>query len=177
MNPAARKELVKDLINKGLVASQIDLVNALKKNGVIVTQTTASRDLLELGALRGRDSAGNIRYLLADQPTSINQGSGSTRNLLLSATSSGNIVVAKTPPGGAQLLAGRIDVGIASGELSEALGSIAGDDTVMIVAKRPTGGAHLAKELTAFIDGQPVKSSARSNRNVQRSQSAKKRSK
>lgn len=177
MNPAARKELVRDLISKGLIASQDDLVKALKKNGVVVTQTTASRDLLELGALRGRDSSGKFRYLLPEQSTVKVRESGPTRNLLLSASSSGNLVVAKTPPGGAQLLAGRIDAGIATGELSGALGTIAGDDTVMIVAKTATGGSHLAKELTAFIDGQPVKSLSRSIHGVPKSQPAKKRSK
>lgn len=174
MNPAARKELIKDLISKGFVESQDDLVKALKKRGVVVTQTTASRDLLELGALRGRDSSGKIRYLINEETKS---PASSTRNLLLSATSSGNIVVAKTPPGGAQLLAGRIDAGISTGELSGAIGTIAGDDTVMIVAKTPTGGAHLAKELTAFIDGEPLKSSTRSTHKVKSATTAQKRSK
>ena len=178
MNPAARKELIKDLINKGLIESQVDLVKALKKNGVVVTQTTASRDLLELGALRGRDSSGKTRYLLNEQPSSQpTSRSGSTRNLLLSATSSGNLVVAKTPPGGAQLLAGRIDNGISTGELTGAIGTIAGDDTVLVISKTPTGGAHLAKELTAFIDGEPLKSSTRSTQKVKSATSVQKRSK
>jgi len=163
MNPAARKQLVAELVRSGLIESQEDLVKALKKYGVVVTQTTASRDLLEIGALRGPDSTGRTRYIVQDvTPTS----SGSTRNLLLGAIPSGNLVVAKTPPGGAQLLAGRIDGAIAQGELSRAIGTIAGDDTVIVVSATANGGTALAKELTAFLDGEPLKlSTGRSNRN------------
>ena len=158
MNPAARKQLVMQLVGSGVIESQEDLVKALKKNGVVVTQTTASRDLLEIGALRGPDSTGRTRYILQAGPTT---NSGSTRNLLLSAIPSGNLVVAKTPPGGAQLLAGRIDGAITQGDLPHAIGTIAGDDTVIVVSASATGGASLARELTAFLDGEPLKSQSR----------------
>jgi transcriptional regulator of arginine metabolism len=158
VNPAARKQLVTQLVGSGVIESQEDLVKALKKNGVVVTQTTASRDLLEIGALRGPDSTGRTRYILQATPTT---SSGSTRNLLLSAVPSGNLVVAKTPPGGAQLLAGRIDGAISQGDLPNAIGTIAGDDTVIVVSASATGGASLARELTAFLDGEPLKSHSR----------------
>jgi len=158
MNPAARKQLVADLINNVKIASQEDLVKALKKKGVEVTQTTASRDLLEIGALRGKDGSGRFRYILGGTTSSLSINSSRSKNLLLSVTASGNLVVAKTPPGGAQLLAGQIDQAIASREISSGIGSIAGDDTVIVVARTATGGALLAKELTALLDGDPVKS-------------------
>ena len=159
MNPAARKQLVADLIKSATIASQEDLVKALKKKGVDVTQTTASRDLLEIGALRGKDGSGRFRYILGGATSSLSSPSSRSKNLLLSVTASGNLVVAKTPPGGAQLLAGQIDQAIASREIASGIGSIAGDDTVIVVAKTATGGALLAKELTALLDGDPVKSS------------------
>jgi len=158
MNPAARKQLVADLINNVKIASQEDLVKALKKKGVEVTQTTASRDLLEIGALRGKDGSGRFRYILGGTTSSLSTNSSRSKNLLLSVTASGNLVVAKTPPGGAQLLAGQIDQAIASREISSGIGSIAGDDTVIVVARTATGGALLAKELTALLDGDAVKS-------------------
>jgi transcriptional regulator of arginine metabolism len=158
MNPAARKQLVADLIKSATIASQEDLVKALKKKGVEVTQTTASRDLLEIGALRGKDGSGRFRYILGGTTSSLSSNSSRSKNLLLSVTASGNLVVAKTPPGGAQLLAGQIDQAIASGEIASGIGSIAGDDTVIVIAKTATGGALLAKELTALLDGDPVKS-------------------
>jgi transcriptional regulator of arginine metabolism len=165
MNPAARKQLIIELINSEILESQEELVKALKKRGVSVTQATASRDLIEIGAYRGRDKSGHIKYLM---PTSSNftstssaignLGQNTARNLLLSAVPSGNLVVAKTPPGGAQLLAGRIDGAISTGELKMAIGTIAGDDTVIVVSKSSTGGSALARELTTLLDGEPLKS-------------------
>ena len=177
MNPAARKEMIANLINSVVIESQEDLVKALKKRGIEVTQATASRDLITLGAVRGRDERGKIRYLVNPSfPLTRSSSPSDTRNLLLSATPSGNLVVAKTPPGGAQLLAGRIDSAISTGELEEAIGTIAGDDTVIVVSKSASGGAALAKELTAFLDGEPVKSRSKSATQTGRARSAQKRS-
>ena len=156
MNPAARKELVSNLIASVKIESQEELVQALRKRGVEVTQTTASRDLVDIGALRGKDANGRFRYILGGTTSLKSQRS---KNLLLSVVPSGNLVVAKTPPGGAQLLAGQIDQAIANGELKNGIGSIAGDDTVIVVARTTTGGSALAKELTALLDGEAVKSS------------------
>ena len=155
MNPAARKQLVAELLNNAVIESQEELVKALKKRGVEVTQTTASRDLLEIGAMRGKDSGGRFRYILGG---SVTRPSAKSQNLLLSVVASGNLVVARTPPGGAQLLAGFIDSAITSGDLRSGIGSIAGDDTVIVVAKTATGGNTLAKEITALVDGEPLKS-------------------
>ena len=71
-------------------------------------------------------------------------------DLILSVESSANLAVVKTPPGGAQLLASSIDhIG-----LSHVIGTIAGDDTVLVVSKKATGGAQLAKELSAYKKSQ-----------------------
>ena len=162
MNPAARKQLVSEILTNAAIESQEELVRALKKRGVDVTQTTASRDLVELGALRGKDSSGRFRYILGG---AVKKTDNRSRNLLLSTVASGNLVIAKTPPGGAQLLAGQIDAAIEAGDLRSAIGSIAGDDTVMVVAKTPSGGNTLAKELTALLDGEPVKSNRKTRKN------------
>ena len=174
MNPAARKQLVADLVKSIKIESQEELVKALRKKGVEVTQTTASRDLLEIGALRGKDSEGRFRYILGGTVSSI---SSRSRNLLLSVTASGNLVVAKTPPGGAQLLAGQIDEAIASGDIRLGIGSIAGDDTVIVVAKNATGGNGLARELTALLDGEAVKSGSTSKSRKSQNTTKMKRSK
>ena len=158
MNPLARKQMIADLINSTRLASQDELLKALKKRGIGVTQTTISRDLLDLGAMRGKDESGRFRYSLGG---SISKKISGPRHLLLSVAVSGNLVVAKTPPGGAQLLAGQIDAAIESGELSSGIGSIAGDDTVMIVARTPAAGNTLAKEITALADGESKESSSR----------------
>jgi transcriptional regulator of arginine metabolism len=151
MNPSARKQLIADLIRSTKFSSQEDLLVALKKRGVGVTQTTVSRDLVDLGAMRGKDESGRFRYVLGGF---LSQKASRPSHLLLSVDVSGNLVVAKTPPGGAQLLAGQIDAAISSGVLGAGIGSIAGDDTVIIVARTPALGNTLAKEITALVDGE-----------------------
>jgi transcriptional regulator of arginine metabolism len=146
-NVNGRRNLVINLVDDGLIHSQLDLVKQLAKNGYRVTQATASRDLEELGAVRGKDKNGIFRYQFISQ-TQVT--SNNLQNLLISIESSGNLAVAKTPPGAAQLLASQIDKGIKTGKLPS-IGSIAGDDTIMIISKSPSGGAALAKAIDRFV--------------------------
>ena len=148
-NLSGRRSLIIELIEEGLIHSQTDLVKYLAKGGYKVTQATASRDLEELGAVRGKDGNGVFRYQFIT-PTEV--VSNNLSNLLISIESSANLAVAKTPPGAAQLLAAHIDRGIKSGKLA-GIGCIAGDDTIMIISKSPSGGAALAKAVDRFISG------------------------
>jgi transcriptional regulator of arginine metabolism len=141
-----RKVLIAELIALGLIASQGDAVIELKKRGVTVTQATASRDLQELGALKGKGASGEIRYEL---PAGSSNGLGA--QLLLSVTASGNIVVVRTPTAAAQLLASAIDAAVARKELTSAIGTIAGDDTVLVISATATGGAALAKKMQSMF--------------------------
>ena len=152
LSTSARRALVIAFVNQGLVHSQSDLVDLLADEGVEVTQATASRDLEEVGAVRGRDESGIFRYRFLE-------GAGEPRarlsqlsdQLVLSTTASGNLVVLRTPAGGAQLLASTIDRASANGELSNVIGTIAGDDTVLVVSRSATGGAILARQLREYI--------------------------
>lgn len=150
--PAARKDAVAKLIAEEFIDSQEHLVAALKKQGFEVTQTTASRDLLELGAYRAKGSDGEMRYFLPSAPV---ENSRASNNLLLSTTVSGNLVVIRTPPGGAQLLASSLD----KSGIDSLIGTIAGDDTVLAIAATPQGGSRLNKEIEDFHGGTRVKSS------------------
>lgn len=150
ITPAARKALAAKLIASQPIDSQESLVLALKKAGVLVTQATASRDLVDLGAHRERDRDGVMRYVLPTQAVV-----APNNNLLLSATASGNLVVLRTPPGGAQLLASSLD----QSGIATLIGTIAGDDTVMAVASSAQGGARLSKEIEEFLGSTHVKSS------------------
>jgi len=66
--------------------------------------------------------------------------------------SSANLAIVRTPPGGAQLLASALDRAASNGSLPSVIGTIAGDDTVLVVARKSDGGNALAKQLTAFGD-------------------------
>ncbi|MGI9194878.1 MAG: arginine repressor [Candidatus Nanopelagicus sp.] len=147
----ARRSLVIKLVDDALIHSQNDLVRELGKLGYTVTQATASRDLEELGAVRGKDNSGIFRYQFVSVPQS--SKSRGVSELIASVEASGNLAVVKTPPGAAQLIAGNLDRAMKSGTLKTAIGTIAGDDTVLVVAKSASGGPSLAREITKFFGG------------------------
>jgi transcriptional regulator of arginine metabolism len=70
-------------------------------------------------------------------------------DLILSIESSGNLAVVRTPPGGAQFLASSLD----HSGIKSIIGTIAGDDTVLVVSRKASGGAELAKELLTYRGG------------------------
>jgi transcriptional regulator of arginine metabolism len=139
----SRRSLIIELVENGVIHSQSDLVKALSKKGIKVTQATASRDLEELGAVRGKDASGVFRYQFI---ANTEVASTSLKNLVLEIDASGNLAVVKTPPGAAQLLAGQLDRAIKNGAIS-GIGSIAGDDTIMVISKSANGGPALAKAI------------------------------
>lgn len=150
-NANSRKSAVAKLIGSGKIASQSDLVKALKKQGFAVTQGTASRDLEDIGAIRVRNADGEMVYALTDaQP--ISTKSSFPSELVLTATPSGNLVVIRTPIAAAQMLASAIDGLSQSGKLASAIGTVAGDDTVIVVADTATGGSALAKKILGLAN-------------------------
>ncbi len=141
----ARRAQAIALIKAGKISSQGDLVRELKKKGFVVTQTTASRDLEEIGAVRGRNG-----YIIAESDNdSMARSMPLPGDLILSVESSGNLAVVRTPPGGAQFLASALD----HSGLKSIIGTIAGDDTVLVVSRKASGGGELAKELLSYRDG------------------------
>lgn len=138
---AARRAKVVSLIESGVILSQSDLVKELKKAGYRVTQATASRDLEEIGAVRGSEG-----YRLASSSDDSLSRVLTNEKLILSVESSGNLAVVRTPPGGAQLLASNLD----HSGIKSIIGTIAGDDTVLVVSRKANGGADLAKELSGM---------------------------
>lgn len=144
---AARRSAAIAAINSGRIHSQEDLVQALKKAGYLVTQATASRDIEEIGAVRIRNHKGEMVYSISDiSDASLARSMPLPQELILSVDSSGNLAVVRTPPGGAQLLASSLD----HSGIKEIIGTIAGDDTVLVVSKSANGGSALARELLVF---------------------------
>ena len=155
---AARQALILDLLGSHEVKSQTELAELLGERGLHVTQATLSRDLDELGAEKVRATSGALVYSVATDGTR-SPGAGETAaatqrlarlcaELLISAEASRNLVVLRTPPGAAQFLASAID----RAEVPDVLGTIAGDDTVLVIARSEDGGA-LARHFTHLADG------------------------
>lgn len=140
----ARRAKAIELIKAGRISSQNDLIKELKRAGFAVTQATASRDLEEIGAVRGRGG-----YTISGSDDgSIARSIPLPGELILSVQSSANLAVVRTPPGGAQFLASSLD----HAGLTSIIGTIAGDDTVLVVSSKASGGAQLAKELLSYRD-------------------------
>ncbi len=149
----ARHGLITDLIRDGAVRSQTELGALLQAAGVVTTQATLSRDLEELGALklRGVDGGAPV-YVIPEDGSPRPMAGGTSRlarlfsELLLSHEASGNLVVLRTPPGAAQFLASAID----RAGLADVIGTIAGDDTILVVARAGLAGEELGRRLAAY---------------------------
>lgn len=152
---AARHALIARLLVHGAVRSQGELAAALAAEGLHVTQATLSRDLVELRAVRVRTADGTLVYALPGEggdptpqvfsdPERLAARLGRLcAELLVTAEVSGNLVVLRTPPGAAQFLASAIDHSV----LPPVLGTIAGDDTVLVIARDVDGGDAVARRL------------------------------
>ena len=157
---AARQQLIIDLLGRHTVRSQGDLTVLLDTHGVTATASTVSRDLVELDAVRVRHTDGSLVYAVPAEggdrtPRSAESTDAAqhrlqrlARDVLVSADSTGNLVVLRTPPGAAQYLASTID----HTAQPDLLGTIAGDDTVMLIVRDPEGGAAMARRFLALAD-------------------------
>jgi transcriptional regulator of arginine metabolism len=155
-NPSrvARQARIVELVSNMGIRSQTELAKLLAGEGIDVTQATLSRDLDELGAvkLRGVDGGAAV-YVIPEDGSPVRGVQGGTSRLarllaelLVSADFSANLTVLRTPPGAAQFLASAID----RAALHEVVGTIAGDDTVMVIAREPMSGSELADRFTAL---------------------------
>ncbi|MCL2849982.1 MAG: arginine repressor [Micrococcales bacterium] len=159
---AARHGRIVALLASTAVHSQNELAELLAGQEVVVTQATLSRDLVELRARKVRTSDGTMVYMVPDEgerpdPVAGDPGLSTARlarlcnELLVTAEASGPLVVLRTPPGAAQFLASAIDRSVVPG----VLGTVAGDDTVIVVAREPDdaapgAGAGLAAHFVAL---------------------------
>jgi len=145
----ARQALIARLIEGSDIRSQAELAVLLEREGIHVTQATLSRDLLDIGAVKVRSASGQMVYttqasLEASEDTDVRLNRLCVE-LLHSADGSGNIAVLRTPAGAAQFLATAID----GHDDPDVVGTVAGDDTLLVVARDPAGGARLAHK---FLD-------------------------
>jgi transcriptional regulator of arginine metabolism len=155
---SSRHQLIVDLLGSHEVRSQPELLDLLVQQGVHVTQATLSRDLVELDAVRVRAHSGALVYAVPAEggdrrPSAPGETAAAGHRLqrllselLVSADASANLVVLRTPPGAAQFLASAMD----KAEYAEVLGTIAGDDTVLVIGRDAAGGDELARRFLAL---------------------------
>ena len=164
LTKTARQAKIVALLEQHQIRSQTELAERLGADGVQVTQGTLSRDLLDLGALRVRGAGGHLVYAVPGEggdrtPLLGEFGTFEARlarlcsEVLVSAEASANLVVLRTPPGAAQYFASAIDrVG-----WEAILGTIAGDDTILLITRESDGGASIAESfLVMSKTGKPL---------------------
>lgn len=145
---AGRQARIVALLSARRVHSQSELAALLAADGIEVTQATLSRDLEELGAVKLRGADGGVGvYVVPEDGSPVRGMAGGTERLsrllgelLVSTDASANLAVLRTPPGAAHYLASAID----RAAMPEVVGTIAGDDTIFVVAREPMTGAQLA---------------------------------
>jgi transcriptional regulator of arginine metabolism len=159
---ARRQQVILELVSKERLASQFEIRERLATLGIDATQSTISRDIEELGLAKVHDQGG-LRYLT---PAALASGGGSSgtngngngngggalrrllREYVLSATASGNLLVIQTPPGAAHLLAEGLD----RSHLEDAVGTVAGDNTILVVAREGVHARELQRALTKIME-------------------------
>ena len=139
---AARRRIIRNLILERPIGSQAELVELLSLRGHHVTQATVSRDLHVIGATKEN----NDHYLIGhrtDPDEALAYLARTVDEFVESIQSSANLAVLKTPPGAAQVVAAAVD----GAALSDVIGTVAGDDTVMVIASERSNGRELAASL------------------------------
>jgi transcriptional regulator of arginine metabolism len=157
----ARQSRIIELLGRHAVHSQSELAKMLADAGVDVTQATLSRDLVDIGAVKLRSADGSLIYAVpgegGERIRRARTGAAETfggrlarlaQELLVSADASANLVIVRTPPGAAQFLASAID----HADWHTVLGTVAGDDTVLVISRDPAGGEDLADALLALTE-------------------------
>jgi transcriptional regulator of arginine metabolism len=144
---AQRQHRIGLLLGDNAVTSQGHLVDLLAADGIAATQATVSRDLEDLGAIKVRVPGGETVYAIPELPTEQRAPEDHLRRVfgdwVVEVNSSGNLVVLRTPPGSAHVVGSALD---RSG-LPEILGTVAGDDTLIVVVDEDLGGAKVAAKL------------------------------
>jgi transcriptional regulator of arginine metabolism len=145
---AQRQHKVVRLLTEHAVTSQAHLVELLAGDGVQATQATVSRDLEDLGAIKVRVAGGDTVYAIPELPTEQRAPEDHLRRVfsdwVVEVAHSANLVVLRTPPGSAHVVGSALD---RSG-LPEVIGTVAGDDTLIVVVAEDVGGAAVARRLS-----------------------------
>lgn len=154
---AGRQQRIVEILSSRPVRSQTELLDILGADGIEVTQATLSRDLVDVGAEKVRVGK-NLVYAVpgegGDRTVRVAPDAAETTNrlaqrcheLLVSAEVSTNLVVLRTPPGAANYLASAIDHTSVPG----VVGTIAGDDTIMVITTGPAASRKVADRLMAY---------------------------
>lgn len=146
-----RQGAILRIVQEQRLSTQEEVAEALRAQGYDAVQTTVSRDIAQLGLVKVRDPEGRLVYALpgAADLDRLSELTSALRRWAASLESSDNMLVVQTPPGHANALARAID----AAHLPDVLGTVAGDDTIFVVARQGVGAAALERELRHHLEG------------------------
>lgn len=152
-NKILRHQIIKDIISNSSVGSQEDLLHELTAKGFSLTQATLSRDLKSMKVIKQANELGEYQYILPAEflrvevsPQKVVDSSFAQKGFL-SIEFSGNMAVMKTRPGYAAGIASDID----AKAYAEILGTIAGDDTILLILRELVGRETVLDVLSTTI--------------------------
>ncbi len=145
-----RQHRVARLLEEQAVSSQSQIVEMLASEGVVATQATVSRDLEDLGAVKVRIPGGATAYAIPEHSKDAASPDDHLRRVMgefvVDVAHSSNLVVLRTPPGSAHVIGSALD----RAGYPDVLGTVAGDDTLILVCAESAGGAAVAERLAAL---------------------------
>jgi transcriptional regulator of arginine metabolism len=144
-----RHKKILELIQNQIISTQEEVAEALRNEGFNVTQATVSRDIKELGLIKVAIGNDQYKYALPLEVTvSETRLKFMLKEFVLKHDHSGNIIVLKTPPGNAQAVASVID----SAHWKEVIGTVAGDDTILLVIKPQNSVKKIIEKINSYLD-------------------------
>jgi len=151
MNKFDRQGAILRLVQEQRLSTQEEVAEALRGHGFDAVQTTVSRDIAQLGLVKVRDPGGRLVYALpgASDLDRLSELTGALRRWATTLQSSDNLLVITTPPGHANALARAID----AARLPDVIGTVAGDDTIMVVARQGVAAETIERDLRHHLEG------------------------
>jgi transcriptional regulator of arginine metabolism len=147
-----RQGAILRLVRERELATQQEVAQALRAEGIATVQTTVSRDIAQLGLVKVRNPEGRLVYALpgAEDLDRLSELAAALRRWALSLEATGSLLVIKTPAGFASPLAEAIDIAAPA----EIAGTIAGENTVFVAAREGLAGAELAEQFRHHLEGE-----------------------
>lgn len=146
----ARQHRVARLLEEQAISSQGQIVEMLAAEGVIATQATVSRDLEELGVVKVRIPGGATAYAVPEHSKDASTPDDHLRRVMgefvVDVAHSANLVVLRTTPGSAHVIGSALD----RTGYPDVLGTVAGDDTLILVCAESVGGSEVAARLAGL---------------------------
>jgi len=152
---ADRERRIRDIIARYPVGTQEDLAAALRRQGLAVTQATVSRDIKRLGLVKVTTRGGRAQYMMPDRPSPVDvlrRLRHAASEYVLSVDAGEDLIVIHTLTGRANAVAAAVD----EMRWDDVVGTVAGDDTIVVVPRRRAARDHILMRLRRLVEGRPL---------------------